>query len=101
MHGVCARIIPTASSTPAGGRQPKGRVTIRIVAADTTGMANHITETVIRDLKLNIRSMNLASRGGLLTGTVDVEVPATSVVDTLVHAILRIKGVQKAFRTNG
>jgi hypothetical protein len=56
---------------------------------------------VIRDLKLNIRSMNLASRGGLLTGTVDVEVPATSVVDTLVHAILRIKGVQKAFRTNG
>ena len=77
------------------------RVTIRIVAADTTGMANHITETVIRDLKLNIRSMNLASRGGLLTGTVDVEVPATSVVDTLVHAILRIKGVQKAFRTNG
>ena len=77
------------------------RVTIRIVAADTMGMANHITETVIRDLKLNIRSMNLASRGGLLTGTVDVEVPATSVVDTLVHAILRIKGVQKAFRTNG
>ena len=49
------------------------RVTIRIVAADTTGMANHITETVIRDLKLNIRSMNLTSRGGLLTGTVDVE----------------------------
>ena len=77
------------------------RVTIRIVAADTMGMANHITETVIRDLKLNIRSMNLASRGGLLTGTVDVEVPSTSVVDTLVHAILRIKGVQKAFRTNG
>ena len=67
------------------------------MAADTTGMANHITETVIRDLKLNIRSMNLASRGGLD----DVEVPATSVVDTLVHAILRIKGVQKAFRTNG
>lgn len=57
--------------------------------------------TVIRDLKLNIRSMNLASRGGLLTGTIDVEVPATSVVDTLIHAILRIKGVQRAFRANG
>ena len=76
------------------------RVTIRIVAADTTGMANRITETVIRDLKLNIRSMNLSSNGGLLSGTVDVEVPATSVVDTLIHAILRIKGVQKAFRAN-
>ena len=77
------------------------RVTIRIVAADTTGMANHITEVIVRDLKLGIRSMNFAPAGGLLTGTVDVEVPATSVVDTLVHAILRIKGVQKAFRTNG
>ena len=77
------------------------RVAIRIVAADTTGMANHITETVIRDLKLNIRSMNLSSRGGLLSGTIDVEVPATSVVDTLIYAILRIKGVQKAFRVNG
>ena len=37
------------------------RVTIRIVAADTTGMANHITETVIRDLKLNIRSPGTAA----------------------------------------
>ena len=55
---------------------------------------------MIRDLKLNIRSMNLSSNGGLLSGTVDVEVPATSVVDTLIHAILRIKGVQKAFRAN-
>jgi len=77
------------------------RVTIRIVAADTTGMANRITETVIRDLKLNIRSMNLASHSGLLTGTIDVEVPATNVVDTLIYAILRIKGVQKAYRVNG
>ena len=78
------------------------RVSLRIVAADTTGMANHITEVISRDLKLNIRSINFASlANGCIAGTVSVEVPATSVVDTLVHAILRIKGVQKAFRTNG
>jgi GTP pyrophosphokinase len=76
------------------------RVSIRVVAADTTGMANRITEVVIRDLKLNIRSVNLTSRGGLINGTIDVEVPATSVVDTLIYAILRIKGVQKVFRAN-
>ncbi len=76
------------------------RVSIRVVAADTTGMANRITEVVIRDLKLNIRSVNLASRGGLINGTIDVEVPATNVVDTLIYAILRIKGVQKVFRAN-
>jgi len=76
------------------------RAAIRIVAADTTGMASHITETISRDLKLSIRSMNLSSHNGLLQGTVDVEVPSTGVVDTLIHAILRIKGVQRAYRVN-
>ncbi len=77
------------------------RVSIRIVAADTTGMANHITEVIIRDLKLNTRSINSAAAGnGCIAGTVSVEVPGTGVVDTLIHQILRIKGVQRAYRVN-
>ncbi|MCM1300805.1 MAG: RelA/SpoT family protein [Alistipes senegalensis] len=77
------------------------RITIRIVAADTTGMANHITEVISRDLKLNIRSLAFESAtGGTLRGTVAVEVPGTSVVDTLIHSILHIRGVQKAYRIN-
>ena len=77
------------------------RVTIRIVAADTTGMANHITEVISRDLKLNIRSMNFQSAAnGCVAGTVAVEVPGAGVVDTLVHHIMRIKGVQRAYRIN-
>lgn len=77
------------------------RVTIRIVAADTTGMANHITEVISRDLELNIRSMNFQSAAnGCVAGTVAVEVPGAGVVDTLVHHIMRIKGVQRAYRIN-
>lgn len=77
------------------------RVTIRIVAADTTGMANHITETISRELKLNIRSINFdAASGGCVSGTVSVEVPGSGVVDTLIHSIMRIKGVQRAYRIN-
>ena len=77
------------------------RVTIRIVAADMTGMANHITEVVSRDLKLNIRSMNFdAASNGCVAGTIAVEVPGAGVVDTLIHQILRIKGVQRAYRIN-
>lgn len=77
------------------------RVAIRIVAADTTGMANHITEVISRDLKLNIRSINFeAASNGCLTGTVAVEVPGAAVVDTLIHRIMRIKGVQRAYRVN-
>ena len=76
-------------------------MTIRIVAADTTGMANHITEVIVRDLKLGIRSMNFAPAGnGCLAGEVAVEVPGAGVVDTLIHQIMRIKGVQRAYRIN-
>jgi len=77
------------------------RVTIRIVAADTTGMANHITEVISRDLKLNIRAINFdAAANGCVAGTVAVEVPGAGVVDTLIHSIMRIKGVQRAYRVN-
>ncbi len=77
------------------------RVTIRIIAADTTGMANHITEVISHDLKLNIRSLAFeAASGGTLHGTVAVEVPGASVVNTLIHSILHIRGVQKAYRIN-
>ena len=77
------------------------RVTLRIVAADTTGMANHITEVISRELRLNIRSIHFAAgSGGILSGTIDVEVPSAVAVDALIHSILRIKGVQRAFRMN-
>ena len=47
------------------------------VPADTTGMANHITEVISRDLKLNIRSINFSSlANGCIGGTVSVEVPS-------------------------
>ncbi len=77
------------------------RVTIAITINDSAGVANQITEVVSRDLKLNIRTINLSSRGdGTGVGTISVEVPSTSVVDMLLHAIMRIKGVQRAVRVN-
>lgn len=77
------------------------RVTIRIVTADTTGMANHITEVISRDLQLNIRSMSFEeAKNGVVAGTVSVEVPGTGIVDKLTHSIMRIKGVQRAYRVN-
>ena len=77
------------------------RATIAIVAQDVSGLANMITETVSRELRLNIRSMNFVAHGdGTARGTVSVEVPGTNMVDTLIHSIMKIKGVQKAYRVN-
>lgn len=77
------------------------RATIAVTIQDSAGVVNQITETVSRDLKLNIRSINITSRGdGTGVGTLSVEVPSVGIVDSLIHAIMRIKGVQRAYRVN-
>ena len=77
------------------------RATVSIVAQDSAGLANRITEVISRDLKLNMRSISFASRAdGSVVGTVNVEVASTSIVDTLIHYLLRIKGIQRAYRVN-
>ena len=76
------------------------RATIRIQAEDSTGLVNKIAEVINRDLKINIRSMNLGSAGGVLSGLVNIEVTSSQMVDMVIHNLLRIMGVQKVFRVN-
>lgn len=72
---------------------------IRIVAADTTGMLNRITEAVTGSLKMNIRSISVTPvRGGRIGGVINVEVPGSKAADTVIYTILKIKGVEKAYR---
>ena len=74
--------------------------TIRIQADDTTGLVNKIAEVINRDLKVNIRSMNLSSSGGLLSGLINIEVTGTQLVDAVIYSLMRIKGIQRVFRVN-
>lgn len=77
------------------------RATIAVVTDDIPGIVSQITEVVSRDLKVNMRSFNLTARGdGTAAGTLTIEVPGTSVIDTVIHSIMRIKGVQRAARAN-
>jgi GTP pyrophosphokinase len=77
------------------------RATIRIVADDAPGVVNRIADIINQELKLNMRSINFSSQGGTITGVVNVEVPGRALLDTLIHKILAVKGVQKAHRING
>ncbi len=75
------------------------RVSINIVVKDTPGIVNQITEVISKSLKLNMRSLSLSSRAdGSAVGTVSVEVPSVGTVDTLIHSILKVKGVIRAYR---
>lgn len=77
------------------------RATIAVTGADMPGLANQITEIVTREMKLNIRGLNFSSRGdGTMYGTISVEVSSATVVDMLIHSIMRIRGVQRAYRVN-
>ncbi len=90
---------------PARWRQEAGtegafRATIRVVADDSPGIVNRIADIINGELKLNMRSINFSSQGGTLSGLINVEVPGAAVVDTLVHKILAVRGVQKTYRVN-
>ena len=76
------------------------QVSIRVVAENTTGMLNRITE-VIQGLKINIRSMSMSPNNrGEIAGLINVEVTGTQIADMVIHNITRVKGVQRAYRVN-
>ncbi len=84
------------------GEQSKGSfiATIRVVAEDNPGILAHIIEKV-GALNINIRSVALSpTRDGMAGGTINVEVPSSSVADMVTYAISKVGGVKKAYRVN-
>ena len=77
------------------------RVTVAITAADIPGLATIIMDTATKELKLSVRGINYAPKGdGMATAQLTVEVPSSSIVDMLLHALRRIKGVRNVYRIN-
>ena len=69
-------------------------ITLRIIAANTTGIAANITELISRDLKLNMRELIFQPvKDGRIDGRVSVEVPGIATVDLLIHSLSRIRGI--------
>lgn len=73
---------------------------IRVVAEDTSGILNRITDA-IGQVGVNIRSMAVApTRAGEVGGTINVEVPSSSVANMATYAIQHTRGVKRAYRVN-
>ncbi len=76
------------------------RATVRLIADDAAGLLNRITEVISQELKVNIRSISLIPARGEVEGTINIEVTSKQLVDSVIHALLRIKGIQKVYRVN-
>lgn len=82
-------------STTAGGNFI---ASIRVVADDTTGMLNRLTET-IDSLGVNIRSVSMApTRDGQIGGLINIEVGTSNMADMVAFNLQKIGGVHKAYR---
>lgn len=77
------------------------RVTVAISATDIAGLATTIMDVASKELKLSVRGINYMPKGdGTASAQLTVEVPGVGVVDMLLHALRRIKGVRNAYRIN-
>ena len=77
------------------------QASINITTDNTTGILNKITEVISQQLKINIRSMSVAPNSrGELTGVINIEVKSSKIVDMVIHHIMKVKGVQRAYRVN-
>ena len=78
------------------------QATIRIVTDNVTGIINKVGDVISHQLSVNIRSMSIApNERGELAGTINIEVTNTRTVDAVIYNILKIKGVQRAYRISG
>ena len=77
------------------------RVTVAITAADIPGLATTIMDAATKELKLSVRGINYNPKGdGMAMAQLTVEVPSSSVVDMLLHALRRINGIKNVYRIN-
>jgi len=71
---------------------------IKINGKDRLGMLNNISDVVSSDLKVNMRSVSVNSKGDMFDGIIKVSIKSTAHLDTLLRKLLKIKGVLQAYR---
>ncbi len=73
--------------------------TLRVTGEDRMGILSNITQIISNDLKVNMDSVNVESKGdSRFDGRFKLRVKDTGHLNTLIHKILKVNGVQKAVR---
>ncbi|MBN1181434.1 MAG: bifunctional (p)ppGpp synthetase/guanosine-3',5'-bis(diphosphate) 3'-pyrophosphohydrolase [Bacteroidales bacterium] len=71
---------------------------INISGIDRYGMFSTIINVITKELKVNIRSVNIASHDGIFDGTLDLYVHNTQDLNNLILNLIKIKGIESVNR---
>jgi len=73
-------------------------VTINIKGEDQTGILNSISETISKDLKISVRSINLDADNGIFSGKINLLVKNIDHLNSLISRLSAIKGIYSVSR---
>ena len=71
---------------------------IEIQGIDRIGILNEITRVISNELIIDMRGLTIKANEGVFTGTVNIMVHDTRIVESLCNKLRKIKGVQKVAR---
>jgi GTP pyrophosphokinase len=74
---------------------------IKVTGVDEVGIISKISDVIAKDLKVNLRSINIETHEGLFDGMIKLFVKDTSHLDVFIHKLVKIKGVLSAHRVDG
>lgn len=85
------RIVP---ATWSGKGNSQYGITLHVVGNDDIGVVNNITSVISKDEKNVLRSLNIASKDGLFSGNIVVQLDDVTRLESLIKRLKNIKGVK-------
>ena len=73
-------------------------ITLHIIGNDDIGIVNNLTNTISRDEKLILRSINIDSHDGLFSGNLTIMIDDNTRLETLIKKLRTVKGVKQVER---
>jgi GTP pyrophosphokinase len=76
------------------------QTSIRILGYDNIGIVSNISDIISKDMKVNMRSINISSKDGMFEGVIQLYVEGITHLDLLIRRLHGIEGITKIHRLN-
>jgi GTP diphosphokinase / guanosine-3',5'-bis(diphosphate) 3'-diphosphatase len=74
---------------------------VKLTGIDEIGILSKISDVIAKDLRVNLRSINIDTGEGHFEGLIKLFVKDVGHLDALIHKLLKIKGIHSAQRVDG